>query len=163
MEKIKQTVPIAEHTLESAYVYHAYIVSHVNVENKNSAQSDNNKKDNGRCSKQRFLQRLCLLLLINHSPWRKLKGSICLKMIWLLDALSSRLTGGISALTCSRECSVGQLSFFSRLLFGFHVISLCGTDVWITQFPFCTIVLIKLLPNFVRQTTNFCDQIRSAC
>ncbi len=81
MEKIKQTVPIAEHTLESAYVYHAYIVSHVNVENKNSAQSDNNKKDNGRCSKQRFLQRLCLLLLINHSPWRKLKGSICLKMI----------------------------------------------------------------------------------
>ncbi len=59
-------------------------------------------------------------------------------MIWLLDALSSRLTGGISALTCSRECSVGQLSFFSRLLLDFNCDSLCGTDVWITQFPFCT-------------------------
>ncbi len=73
MEKNKGDRANCSAYTRAAYVYHAYIVSHVNVENKNLAQSCNNRKITDGVPKQRFLQRLCLLLLINHSPWRKLK------------------------------------------------------------------------------------------
>ncbi len=130
-DQAKQTgkssrLPITErrlHILESAYIYCVYIVSRINSERNNNIhmlgwkfvpQSDNKNALTKITCANSFLALCVRPLSLEETLYR-----LCLKIISVSDALSSRLNQSTAGLTWCRECSDGQLSFLSRLCLDF--------------------------------------------